>query len=93
MRGSCGVWLFRLPANHPFEPACKLHDEAYECVDWDVGTKQIDQDFYHRCLFIAGDNEALKAQALRYYHIVRAWGEVRKLLAKVGIVWSCECNG
>ena len=87
MAGSCGVWVFKLPGCHPFEPACRWHDEQYAFVDWKVGTEDIDHLFYAKMLVIAGGDSSLQAQALRYFHIARTWGAIRKVLYKLGVSW------
>lgn len=94
MSQSCGVCGFKYviklcyrDAVAAFEPACQWHDKAYASVDWDVGTADIDLEFYRRCHAIAGDDKELQQDALTFYKAARRWGQMRQGLYRVGVCW------
>ena len=82
-----GWWLFKLPADHKFQPAFNCHDRQYK--ELIAGTsrktlKQIDREFLRNMLRIAaaqnwfrGTNGAIDyvAQAWTYYRIARLWAK------------------
>ena len=92
--GVCGlkgaIKLLYPRAVKAFEPACKWHDEQYRKVDWTVGTLEIDQEFFHKCLIIAGDDIELQKAAHVFFKAARRWGQMRYGLAKFGVCWSME---
>jgi len=69
----CGIsYIWMLPPDHPFTPACAWHDERYELKD----CSRVDADLglYQRCLAVAGDSIKLKAEAYLFWFICRSVG-------------------
>lgn len=77
-------WLWQFPQSHPFTPAAKKHDKAYE--DRKAGknsnatSKADDATLLVDMLAIAKNQENREyytAQAYLFYFLARAWGTVR----------------
>ena len=89
----CGVGKFKLPATHPFNKAGFIHDQRYD--SWKAeSTKIIDKEFHRTCLKIATELfydclisaerlESLAIEAGDYYRIIRIWGALRVIMAKI----------
>lgn len=68
--GDSRYWGLR--ADHPFQPACAVHDRLYSTMTG--SRKEADDLFLKHMLFIAGHNPIMKAQAYAMYGIVRSLG-------------------
>ena len=75
-RGVGIEWLWYIE-NSVFQSAAEWHDIQYELKSagkQSMSRKEVDREFYRRCLEIAGDNKMLRAQAKFFYGIVRGVG-------------------
>jgi hypothetical protein len=73
--------LWMLPDTHPFYPAACWHDQQYDLRKagelLQKTSLEADIGFYNRCKQACGNSRKLKAEALAFYFIVRAWGRFR----------------
>lgn len=75
----CGYSIFSLPTDHPFTPACKAHDEAFERKEagTEPGSRNLaDTRLLNHMLAIAKERGSLKLkiQAYALYGIARTFG-------------------
>jgi len=88
----CGYGPFSLPPDHPFTPACRLHDWDYELSDApgrQTKTRdEVDRELLRRMLLIAKANNSirLRAEAYVFYGLARTFGAlfVKKYWPKDG---------
>lgn len=74
----CGYGVFSLPSDHPFTPACKIHDGMYECyfLGWPIDLKASDKELLKNMLEIAGSSWKLKAEAYLFYGLATVFRKV-----------------
>jgi hypothetical protein len=89
--GSCGVWIFKLIKDNPFNEDGKWHDLQYQKINWLDPTQNsiaTDTGLMERFMISANGNQDLIDEAMVLYTIARSWGRMRYFLARLGIVWS-----
>lgn len=79
----CGYTPFNLPPDHPFTPACRIHDWEFDQEEQgaqDKSRRTVDAELLKRMLLIARNNQSfsLRVQAYTYYALARIFG---------GIMW------
>lgn len=75
----CGYSKISLPKDHPFQPACEMHDRLFLSRELGFKTltrKEADRALLRSMLIIARERKSasLKAQAYLYYAFVRVFG-------------------
>lgn len=77
----CGYGPFSLRRGHPFEPACKTHDDVFAAKDKGqptISRNLADTNLLRDMLAIAKERNSawLKVQAYIYYGLARAFGKI-----------------
>lgn len=76
---ACGYGIFSLPKDHPFEPACQMHDRIFESRDSGFKSRtrsEADSALLASMLRIADERKSakLRIQAYAFYGLARAFG-------------------
>jgi hypothetical protein len=90
-KGSCGVWIFKLRKDNPFNEDGGWHDKQYQKINWPDPTQDsidVDNKLFRRLISSANGNQDLIDEAYVLYAIARTWGKMRWGMARVGIIWS-----
>ncbi len=72
----CGYGPFKLDPQHPFTPACLLHDNDYGLAADGVPEKtlnQVDWELFHRWAMIAGASESYEERCRLAMQICKMW--------------------
>lgn len=78
---TCGYGPFKLPADHPFTPACRIHD--WEFVEAHKGTPdkrlaEVDADLFWRWVLIARKQPTPEKQIELYEDAIKYWPLARR---------------
>lgn len=83
---SCGYGPFKLPEDHPFTPACNLHDWEFDQANKGAPDKPLDKadwDLFYRWVLIANNSTgsyeekcALAMQICKLWPLARTFGGV-----------------
>ena len=78
----CGYGPFKLSRDHPFTPACNLHDWEFDRAnagDADKPLAQVDWDLFYRWVLIAKAQKDPEHRAALALEICRYWPLARKV--------------
>lgn len=72
----CGYSRFSLPEDHPFTPACKIHDEAFEhkLISRNLADTHLLKDMLR--IARARQSFKLEIQAYIFYGLARVFGKL-----------------